>query len=212
MAVMRGIRPYGLRLPKLFPGASVRQLLQGLLRERTCAAGCCSPGQKTGRRAVGRSPGRRDSVHEGGERDSVQKPPPTDRPATFELHGSGAELSAEPAGALCSAVHHGPRPQGTPPRLTPAAESGSVPPTAVQRLRHDVRPPRNPLRPLPIHMQTRLSERIASGFPFRRHSPRRNMPNGDRCDDPRTKRFRCMPHPRTAYDPGNFVRIILYIM
>ena len=212
MAVMRGIRPYGLRLPKLFPGASVRQHLQGLLRERTCAAGCCSPGQKTVRRAVGRSPGRRDSVHEGGERDSVQKPPPTDRPATFELHGSGAELSAEPAGALCSAVHHGPRPQGTPPRLTPAAESGSVPPTAVQRLRHDVRPPRNPLRPLPIHMQTRLSERIASGFPFRRHSPRRNMPNGDRCDDPRTKRFRCMPHPRTAYDPGNFVRIILYIM
>ena len=88
MAVMRGIRPYGLRLPKLFPGASVRQLLQGLLRERTCAAGCCSPGQKTVRRAVGRSPGRRDSVHEGGERDSVQKPPPTDRPATFELHGS----------------------------------------------------------------------------------------------------------------------------
>lgn len=201
MAVMRGIRPYGLRLPKLFPGASVRRLLQGLLRERTCAAGCRSPGQKTVRRAVGRSPGRRDSVHEGGERDSVQKPPPTDRPGNLRAARLGRRIVGRAGRRSLQR-----RPSRTPSARcpTPTAtrsrnplRAGLCRAAAVScRVRIDATFEQPTPYPSEIHTDTAFgTNRIRFSV---LETSRRNMPNGDRYDDPRTKRFRCRSHPGTS--------------
>lgn len=198
---MRGIPPYGLRLPKLFPGASVRQLLQGLPRERTCAAGCRSPGQKTVRRAVGRSPGRRDSVHEGGGARFRTKAP---------AHRPSGDLRAARLGRRIVG-RAGRRSLQRRPSRTPSARyptptdtrsrnplrAGLCRAAAVScRVRIDATFEQSAPYPSEIHTDTAFgTNRIRFSV---LETSRRNMPNGDRYDGPRTKRFRCRSHPGTS--------------